>query len=195
MNCPFCRSADSRVVDSRIVDDGASIRRRRLCSNCGKRFSTLETTSLTVLKRSGVAEPFSRNKVIAGARKACQGRPVTEDDLAMLAQEVEESIRAAGAAEIDAHDVGLAILRPLQRLDVIAYLRFASVYQSFESLEDFEQAISLLRHEADVAAGQTHFDHALAGVGLPELEEPAPPARKPRKRRTSAGGADQGGLF
>ncbi|WP_083701792.1 transcriptional regulator NrdR [Tersicoccus sp. Bi-70] len=194
MNCPFCRSADSRVVDSRIVDEGASIRRRRLCSNCGKRFSTLETTSLTVLKRSGVAEPFSRNKVISGVRKACQGRPVTEDDLAMLAQEVEESIRAAGAAEIDAHDVGLAILRPLQRLDVIAYLRFASVYQSFESLEDFEQAISLLRHEADVAAGQTHFDEALASV-LPEREEPASPAKKPRKRRTSAGTADQGGLF
>ena len=82
-------------------------------------------------------------------RKACQGRPVTEDDLALLAQEVEETIRGSGAAEIDAHEVGLAILEPLQRLDEVAYLRFASVYQAFESLEDFESAISLLRHEAE----------------------------------------------
>ena len=81
-----------------------------------------------MLKRSGVAEPFSRDKVIAGVRKACQGRPVSADDLAMLAQEVEESIRATGHAEVDAHDVGLAILDPLRRLDKVAYLRFASVW-------------------------------------------------------------------
>ena len=149
MYCPFCRNPDSRVVDSRIADDGSAIRRRRQCPECGRRFTTVETTSLTVIKRSGVGEPFSRSKVINGVRKACQGRPVTEDDLAMLAQEVEEAIRASGAAEIDAHEVGLAILNPLQRLDEVAYLRFASVYQAFESLEDFEAAISLLRHEAE----------------------------------------------
>ena len=112
----------------------------------------METTSLSVIKRSGVGEPFSRIKIINGVRKACQGRPVTEDDLAMLAQEVEENIRSSGAAEINAHEVGLAILGPLQKLDEVAYLRFASVYQAFESLEDFEAAISLLRHEAASAA-------------------------------------------
>jgi transcriptional repressor NrdR len=101
-----------------------------------------------VIKRSGVGEPFSRSKVINGVRKACQGRPVSEDDLALLAQEVEEQIRASGAAEIDAHEVGLVILGPLQKLDQVAYLRFASVYQAFESLDDFETAISLLRHES-----------------------------------------------
>ncbi|CEA07846.1 Transcriptional repressor NrdR [Arthrobacter saudimassiliensis] len=148
MYCPFCRNADSRVVDSRLVDDGSAIRRRRQCPDCGRRFSTVETTSLSVIKRSGVAEPFSRSKVINGVRKACQGRPVSEDDLAMLAQEVEENIRASGVAEIDAHEVGLAILQPLQRLDQVAYLRFASVYQAFESLEDFETAIRQLREEA-----------------------------------------------
>ncbi|WP_026535319.1 transcriptional regulator NrdR [Arthrobacter sp. H14] len=152
MYCPFCRNPDSRVVDSRIADDGSAIRRRRQCPDCGRRFTTIETTSLTVIKRSGVGEPFSRAKVINGVRKACQGRPVTEDDLAMLAQEVEEAIRASGAAEIEAHEVGLAILGPLQKLDMVAYLRFASVYQAFESLEDFEAAIQLLRHEADAAA-------------------------------------------
>jgi len=87
-----------------------------------------------------------------GVRKACQGRPVSEDDLALLAQEVEEQIRASGAAEIDAHEVGLVILGPLQKLDKVAYLRFASVYQAFESLEDFETAISLLRHESEQEA-------------------------------------------
>jgi transcriptional repressor NrdR len=147
MYCPFCRNPDSRVVDSRIQDDGSAIRRRRQCPQCGRRFTTIETTSLTVVKRSGVGEPFSRTKVINGVRKACQGRPVTEDDLALLAQEVEETVRSSGAAEIQAHEVGLAILGPLRKLDHVAYLRFASVYQSFESLEDFEAAIALLRSE------------------------------------------------
>ncbi|MHA7304617.1 transcriptional regulator NrdR [Arthrobacter sp. TMN-49] len=152
MYCPFCRNPDSRVVDSRLSDDGSSIRRRRQCTECGRRFSTVETASLSVTKRSGVAEPFSRSKIISGVRKACQGRPVTDDDLAKLAQEVEESIRASGAAEIDANDVGLAILAPLQRLDLVAYLRFASVYQAFESLEDFEASIATLRCESEATA-------------------------------------------
>lgn len=147
MHCPFCRHPDSRVVDSRTAEDGSSIRRRRECPKCNKRFSTLEIASLTVLKRSGVAEPFSREKVITGVRKACQGRPVSEDDLAFLAQRVEESIRASGQAEIDATDIGLAILPPLRELDEIAYLRFASVYRAFESLDDFDAAIAELRAE------------------------------------------------
>jgi len=149
MRCPYCRHADSRVVDSREADDGQLIRRRRSCPECGKRFTTVEEAVLAIVKRSGVTEPFSRTKIMSGVRKACQGRPVTEDDLALLAQEVEEAIRGSGAAEIEAHEVGLAILEPLQRLDEVAYLRFASVYQAFESLEDFESAISLLRHEAE----------------------------------------------
>ena len=117
MYCPFCRHSDSKVVDSRTTEDGTAIRRRRKCTECGRRFSTLETTSIAVIKRSGVTEPFDRQKIVSGVRKACQGRPVSEDDLAMLAQEVEESVRASGSAEIDAHDVGLAILTPLRRLD------------------------------------------------------------------------------
>ena len=147
MHCPFCRHTDSRVVDSRTADDGAAIRRRRQCPECGRRFTTVETTSLTVVKRSGATEPFSRDKVVAGVRKACQGRPVSDDQLALLAQTVEESIRSAGAAEVEAHEVGVAVLGPLRELDEVAYLRFASVYQAFESLEDFESAITLLRVE------------------------------------------------
>ena len=149
MHCPFCRHTDSRVIDSRTADDGSTIRRRRQCPQCNRRFSTTESTSLSVIKRSGASEPFSRSKVLVGVRKACQGRPVTEDQLALLAQRVEETIRSQGSAEVDAHEVGMAVLEPLRELDEVAYLRFASVYQGFESLEDFEAAITLLRAERD----------------------------------------------
>jgi transcriptional repressor NrdR len=153
MHCPFCRYPDSRVMDSRTAEDGSSIRRRRQCPECGSRFSTTETSSLMVLKRNGVTESFSRDKIVNGVRKACQGRPVTDSDLTLLAQAVEESIRSTGVAQIEAHDVGLAILEPLRKLDEVAFMRFASVYQGWESLDDFEAAIKLLRleHSSPVA--------------------------------------------
>lgn len=147
MHCPFCRNSDTRVTDSRAHEDGAVIRRRRSCTECGRRFTTVETASLSVVKRSGVTEPFSRAKVLAGVRRACQGRPVSEDDLALLAHQVEETVRASGAAEVPAHEVGIAVLGPLRELDVVAYLRFASVYRGFESLSDFEKEIAALRAE------------------------------------------------
>ncbi|HAN70306.1 MAG TPA: transcriptional regulator NrdR [Actinobacteria bacterium] len=149
MRCPFCKSDESRVVDSRAFDDGLGIRRRRECTECGRRFTTTETSVLDVVKRSGVTEPFSRAKVVSGVRKACQGRPVGDDDLALLAQQVEDILRASGQAEIPAMEVGLAILGPLRELDEVAYLRFASVYRSFDTLEDFEAEIALLRAEGD----------------------------------------------
>ncbi|MFC4556352.1 transcriptional regulator NrdR [Georgenia faecalis] len=168
MHCPFCRHEDTRVIDSRTADDGSAIRRRRQCPECGRRFSTLETSSLSVVKRSGVVEPFSREKVVSGVRKACQGRPVSDDDLALLAQQVEEAVRASGAAQIDSQEVGLAILGPLRELDEVAYLRFASVYSAFSSLEDFEAAIRTLR-EAEAARAQgasaTVGDDQGAGTG------------------------------
>ena len=141
MRCPFCRHADSRVVDSREIDEGQAIRRRRSCPECGRRFTTVEEPVLAVRKRSGVTEPFSREKVVRGVRRACQGRPVDEDALQQLAHRVEEVIRALGSAEVSSHEVGLAILGPLRDLDEVAYLRFASVYRSFSSIEDFEKEI------------------------------------------------------
>ena len=145
MRCPFCRHDDSRVMDSREISDGDAIRRRRACPRCARRFTTVEEISLAVVKRSGVTEPFSRTKVVSGVRKACQGRPVAEDALALLAQRVEETIRSGGTAEVPSDEVGLAILEPLRELDEVAYLRFASVYRSFESLADFEAEITALR--------------------------------------------------
>lgn len=145
MRCPYCRHADSRVIDSREAEEGQVIRRRRSCPSCGRRFTTVEEAALAVVKRSGVSEPFSRAKVISGVRRACQGRPVDDDALALLAQRVEEAVRATGSAEVASHDVGLAILGPLRELDEVAYLRFASVYRSFTSIEDFEREIATLR--------------------------------------------------
>ncbi len=151
MHCPFCRHTDTRVLDSRVAEDGTSIRRRRQCPQCERRFTTLEQMQLVVVKRSGVVEPFSREKVITGVAKACKGRPVSEADLARLGQRVEETLRASGQAEIPADDVGLAILGPLSELDSVAYLRFASVYKHYDSVDDFEAEIESLRRAALVS--------------------------------------------
>ena len=145
MYCPYCKYPDSRVIDSRVSEDGSAIRRRRQCPACDRRFTTVEQTQLTVLKRSGVLEPFMRDKVIQGVRKACKGRPVSDADLAKLGQQVEDTIRSMGLAEVPADQIGLAILEPLKELDEVAYLRFASVYQNYTSVEDFETEISELR--------------------------------------------------
>ena len=163
MQCPFCRHPETRVLDSRAADDGAAIRRRRQCQQCERRFTTVEQVTLAVVKSSGTTEPFSRDKVIVGVRKACQGRPVSEAELARLGQQVEETIRASGAAEVPSHEVGMAILAPLRELDEVAYLRFASVYRSFESLEDFETEIALLK----VEQGETTDEPERRGTPVP----------------------------
>jgi transcriptional repressor NrdR len=160
MHCPFCRHIDSKVLDSRIAEEGGAIRRRRQCPVCERRFTTIEQMQLVVVKRSGVVEPFQRDKVINGVRKACKGRPVTEDQLARLGQLVEDSLRASGQPEVPADEVGVAILGPLRELDQVAYLRFASVYKSFDSLDEFEKEIAELR-EATVAR-EAAARHAVA---------------------------------
>ncbi|MBW0270200.1 NrdR family transcriptional regulator [Nocardia sp. MH4] len=155
MHCPYCRHPDSRVVDSREVEEGTAIRRRRSCPSCGRRFTTVETAILSVVKRSGVTEPFSREKVIVGVRRACQGREVDDDALNLLAQQVEDAVRAKGSPEVPSHEVGLAILGPLRDLDEVAYLRFASVYRSFTSAADFEREITEMRKARAAAVATT----------------------------------------
>lgn len=151
MQCPYCRHLDSRVIDSRTSEDRQTIRRRRECPECKRRFSTVETSAISVIKRSGLVEPFSQAKIISGLNKACQGRPVSEDQIALLAQKVEEEIRATGQAQIDSDEVGRAILRPIKEIDKVAYIRFASVYHAFNSIEDFENVIAELKRHANEA--------------------------------------------
>jgi transcriptional repressor NrdR len=160
MHCPFCKNTDTKVLDSRVADEGGAIRRRRVCSSCEKRFTTIEQMQLTVVKRSGTTEPFIRDKAISGVRKACKGRPVSDDDLARLGQQVEDTLRDSGSAEVPAHEVGLAILEPLKSLDEVAYLRFASVYKQFDSVDDFADEIaSLMAAGADAELAEQAAKH------------------------------------
>ena len=131
MYCPFCRHADTKVSDSRATDDGLAIRRRRMCCSCQRKFTTVEQIQLYVLKRSGVVETFNR--------------PVTAAQRAALGQRVEEDLRSIGQAELTSEDIGVAILGPLAELDPVAYLRFASVYKNFGSVEDFIDEIDSMR--------------------------------------------------
>jgi transcriptional repressor NrdR len=134
------------VVDSRLADEGAAIRRRRECLGCGRRFTTFERVEeqpLWVIKRSGLREPFDRSKVVAGVQAASKNRPVTGEMVQDLAQRVEESLRGV-ATEPTSQQVGVAVLEQLKGLDDVAYLRFASVYKGFEDLGDFQREVGLL---------------------------------------------------
>ncbi|NLD76615.1 MAG: transcriptional repressor NrdR [Acidimicrobiales bacterium] len=146
MRCPGCGSFDDKVVDSRQSEDGTSIRRRRSCLECQRRFTTferLEEVPLMVVKRSGDREPFDRDKVVAGLMAATKSRPVSPEQLTDLVVSVEECARLEGS-EISTEDVGRAVLEGLRDLDVVAAVRFASVYKEFDDLADFERELTEL---------------------------------------------------
>jgi transcriptional repressor NrdR len=146
MRCPWCGHPDDKVIDSRPAEAGAAIRRRRQCLRCSRRFTTferLEPIGLTIVKRDGTTEPFERAKVMAGVGKAIKNRPVTEEQVAHLAERVEEKLRRKGPV-VTTQEVGLEVLDLLRRLDDVAYLRFASVYKDFQELTDFERELGIL---------------------------------------------------
>jgi transcriptional repressor NrdR len=146
MRCPWCGSAETKVVDSRPAEDGASIRRRRECASCGRRFTTFErtqTVAMRVIKRDGTKEPYDRGKLLAGVEKAIKNRPVSEEQVAGLADRVEETLRRKGP-EVTTQELGLEVLSELRGLDEVAYMRFASVYKDFQELTDFERELGLM---------------------------------------------------
>jgi transcriptional repressor NrdR len=148
MRCPFCSHPEDHVVDSRLAEDGRAIRRRRQCGKCGQRFTTyerIEEIPLVVHKRDGTREPFRKEKLISGIRKACKNRPVTEDDMERLAEDVVEAVREGGSSVVNSADLGQQILERLRVLDEVAYLRFASVYKDFQELNDFEKELGHLQ--------------------------------------------------
>jgi transcriptional repressor NrdR len=140
------------VVDSRQAEDGSSIRRRRQCAACGKRFTTferLEVLALMVTKRSGRCEPFDPTKIVAGVRSAMVGRPVGEDQVDAMAVAVEEAVRLDGGSEVTSERIGRVVLEKLYELDAVAAVRFASVYKDFDDPADFERELTLRSGEAE----------------------------------------------
>lgn len=147
MRCPVCSSLDDRVIDSRTSDDGGTIRRRRECSGCGRRFTTYERIDevpVVIVKRSGQREPFDRVKIVVGLRAAAKSRPLSDDQLEAIAADVEDQLRLSGAGDVPTERVGLMVLDHLRDLDHVAYMRFASVYKGFDDAADFEREITLL---------------------------------------------------
>jgi transcriptional repressor NrdR len=147
MRCPVCGERETRVVDSRDLDDSATIRRRRECSACSARFTTyerVEAARLVVVKRDGTRQEFDRDKLAAGIRKALTRRPVPDGAAEQAADEIETELRAAGAGDVPSSRVGALAMEKLRGIDQIAYIRFASVYQSFEDLEDLKREVDTL---------------------------------------------------
>ena len=146
MRCPWCGHSEDKVVDSRPAERGDAIRRRRQCLSCGRRFTTyerVEQLALVVVKRDGATEPWDREKMVSGIRKALVNRPVTEDQFAVLVTRIEERLRRKGP-EITSQQIGLEVLANLQKLDQVAYVRFASVYKEFRDVAEFVDEISTL---------------------------------------------------
>ncbi|NPV58330.1 MAG: transcriptional repressor NrdR [Actinobacteria bacterium] len=147
MKCPFCGFPDSKVIDSRSADGGQVIRRRRECKECGKRFTTFERFEqfpVAVIKRNGDKEPYRREKILIGLKKAFEKRPVTSQQIEDMATEIEAELRAEGKSEIPSSSIGMAVLRKLKEVDEVAYLRFASVYKEFKDLSEFQSELGQL---------------------------------------------------
>ena len=156
MRCPYCESEEDKVVDSRLAEEGRTIRRRRECIGCGRRYTTFERAEevpLLISKRSGEEEPFDRSKVIEGVRRACKNRPVSEADILAIADDVEEAMRADIRRPVPSAEIGREVLERLRLLDEVAYLRFASVYKDFQELDDFERELGLLLKKSPPKAG------------------------------------------
>ena len=146
MRCPFCSADDDRVVDSRLAEDGVAIRRRRECSACSQRYTTverIEEIGLYVIKRSGERQLFDRAKILSGVRSACKNRPVDEEAMEALVISIDESMRLLNR-DVTTEEIGLVTLEALRPIDEVAYVRFASVYKGFEGTEDFAREIGML---------------------------------------------------
>ena len=147
MKCPYCGNVETKVVDSRYSEDMGAIRRRRECLNCSKRFTTYERVEIApiiVIKKNGEKEDFDPEKIRKGMRRACEKRPIREEDIDIAVQEIEREIRNRDSIEVSSMDVGEMVMRKLRAMDKVAYIRFASVYREFEDVETFQREINLI---------------------------------------------------
>ena len=157
MHCPFCQHTDTRVIDSRVSEDGATIRRRRECEACGERFNTFETAEIklpAVIKSDGRRDTFDARKLRAGFDRALQKRPVSEEQIEAAVRAVIHAIRMSGEREIASRRIGEFVMNELRKLDHVGYVRFASVYRSFEDVADFREEIEKLERDLPPGAGQ-----------------------------------------
>ena len=151
MYCPFCGADDTKVIDSRLVAEGDSVRRRRECQTCGERFTTFETAELVmprVVKRDGTREPFDEDKLRRGLTRALEKRPVSIEQIESAVNHVRHSLRSTGERELPSLQVGEEVMKELRRLDGVAYVRFASVYRDFQDVSEFEKEIKSLTDDA-----------------------------------------------
>ena len=151
--CPACKADETKVVDSRLAEEGGAIRRRRQCVNCSNRFTTFERVDhvpLTVTKSSGESEPFERSKVVGGLMAATKGRGVSDEDLERMATRVEDLVRLHGS-EVSTAVIGLTVLDELRAVDDVSYLRFASVYKHFDAAADFHRELELMEKSTRAA--------------------------------------------
>ncbi|WP_275286417.1 transcriptional regulator NrdR [Halomonas elongata] len=150
MHCPFCGANDTRVTDSRLVADGDQVRRRRQCAGCSERFTTYETAELVmprVIKSDGSRELFDESKLRAGMLRALEKRPVSAESIEAAVERIRQTLRARGEREVHGRDVGEEVMHALKRLDQVAYIRFASVYRSFQDIDEFRAEIDRLAQE------------------------------------------------
>lgn len=148
MRCPFCKKPDSRVVDSRAADDGNTIRRRRECSGCGRRFTTyeiLERVPLMVIKNDGRREPFDRDKLLNGLIRSCDKRDISMERIVALGNDIERELRNTMEREVTARSIGELVMEKLKDFDEVAYIRFASVYRKFQDISSFQDELELLK--------------------------------------------------
>ncbi|GAP67146.1 transcriptional regulator NrdR [Mizugakiibacter sediminis] len=171
MHCPFCQHEDTRVIDSRLTEDGSIVRRRRECPQCGERFNTFETAELklpAVIKSDGRREAFDEHKLRVSFERALQKRPVASDAVETAVRAVVHDLRRSGEREIPSMQVGELVMRELKKLDQVAYVRFASVYRRFEDVQAFREEIERLERDLP----------AIEGLQLPLLDESRPKGRK-----------------
>jgi transcriptional repressor NrdR len=150
VHCPSCSFDDTKVIDSRLSEEGGAIRRRRSCTQCGYRFTTyerLEEVALNVVKRGGGKQPFDRLKMMAGIQAAVKGRPVGDEMIMEIAERIEDALRLEGG-DVTSNQVGHAVLEQLRSIDEVSYMRFASVYKNFDDAADFKRELALLEKHA-----------------------------------------------
>lgn len=150
MRCPFCASPDTQVKDSRVAEDGSYIKRRRFCTECGSRFTTFERVQLKeimVKKSNGVIVPFEREKLLQSIKIACKKRPITDERIDKIVSSIQRQLETTGEGEVSSREIGVLAMEMLSNLDIVAYIRFASVYYNFEKKEDFSKFIDTIKKE------------------------------------------------